>query len=295
MQGKELEERIEEVERRWLPDLKNYIREEFGRVFLPSHDHLHHWRVWKTGREILIHISVFNNTIDQDLAEGVLMACMFHDLGMIRTMDREHGRISREMFEAYITGRGSTPPRLMDEIAEAIEIHDRKGEHIFPEIPVEDKPSVATILSLADDLDAMGTNGIYRYAEIYLHRDMPLEKLGIEVLANLSSRYATLAKICFTCPALLNQHRQQYSEVISFYDKYNQQILSDPNPRTAISGHIGVINLIRQLSIEKKIPPADFARHCNPEQNGRILINYFNQLAKLYEEYNQDFDRPNPH
>jgi len=294
MPENKVQEWIEEVERRWLPDLKGYIESEFKTVFLPSHDHLHHLRVWHILREMLLKVADFNNYIDFQLVEGALIAALFHDLGMVRTTSREHGLISRNLCEAYFNRLDGPVPSHLPEILIAIEVHDRKGDYGFPLVMVDERPSLDTLLTVADDLDALGTIGIYRYAEIYLHRSIPLDKLGMEVLENLTERFANLHRTCHTCPSLLNKYKPLYSEVISFYDRYNQQILSDPSPETTESGHIAVVNLINNLSIQKKISPERFKDFVSFEKNGRVVNDFFNKLSNDYQEYLQDFYGPLP-
>ncbi len=281
---------INEAESKWLTVLKKYIKEEFSKVFLPSHDHLHHLRVWNISKELLLTISEFNNLINKELIEGALISAMFHDLGMIKTRGKEHGLLSRKLCQTYFNENNTGIPPLFPEILNAIEVHDRKGDYCFPPFEPGSVPSLDTILTVADDLDALGTNGIYRYAEIYLHRDIPVEKLGIEVLENLSGRFANLSYTCQTCPSLLKKYKPLYSEVISFYDKYNQQILSDPVPVTTFSGHIGIINLIRKLSLTNKIGPEFFHLYVSFEENGRIVYEFFRKLKEEYEGYRRDFD-----
>jgi len=283
---------ITEAELKWLPELKPYIRQEFSRIFLPSHDHLHHLRVWKISCRLLTSISVFNTSITRSTVEATLIASMFHDLGMVMDYSKDHGKVSRNMCENYFSERNLPLPALFEDILNAIEVHDRKGDYDFPEIPVTSDLPLDTLLTVADDLDALGTVGIYRYAEIYLKRGIAPEHLGIEILGNLTARYSNLAKTCRICPSVLRHFTPLYNEVISFYDKYNQQILADPNPVSTRSGHIGVINLIRQLSLEQHIPPAGFFEHVNKNDNGMVAYLFFSKLKNEYEAYSADFDNP---
>ncbi len=68
------------------------------------------------------------------------------------------------------------------------------------------------ILSVADDLEAMGTIGIYRYAEIYLLRDISLENWGNASWKMQQTGFRTSAKavsclpITYEVPSRKNMH-----------------------------------------------------------------------------------------
>ena len=55
------------------------------------------------------------------------------------------------------------------------------------------------ILSVADDLDAFGYTGIYRYSEIYLTRGISPKEIGNLIRENASRRYHNFEKIFGFC------------------------------------------------------------------------------------------------
>jgi hypothetical protein len=98
---------------------------------------------------------------------------------------------------------------------------------------------------VADDLEALGTIGIYRYAEIYLQRGIPLRELGNRILENVKTRFENLSYGCPLCARVVEKYRQQYDEIRLFYEQYNLQLKSISQPETVSSGPLGVINYIR--------------------------------------------------
>jgi hypothetical protein len=244
--GTQLEIWIDRAERNWLEVLYLHAEQQFRGCSLPSHDHSHHLRVWNLCKVLLREISALNSNIDQALVEGVLIAAFFHDLGMVRSLSEEHGRLGSDLCRNWFRDQELDPPGNFPEILRAIELHDRKGEPVYGPFRPEVPPEILGILTVADDLEALGTIGIYRYAEIYLQRGLPLEELGSRVLANAKSRFEMFRESCRLCPALIRKYLPQYEELNSFYMEYNLQLQSVSEPGEVRSGPLGVINYIRR-------------------------------------------------
>lgn len=104
---------------------------------------------------------------------------------------------------------------------------------------------------MADDLEAMGTIGIFRYAEIYLLREIPLMELGNRILANAKTRFENLLTGCRLCGGVVKESRKQYDELRLFFEQYNLQLEGISQPETVISGPLGVINYIRSAGSGK--------------------------------------------
>jgi hypothetical protein len=280
----ELEIWIEDAENRWQGPLIAHAREVFSGTFLPSHDHTHHQRVWNISRALLEQIDAFSSHLDASLVEGLIVAAMFHDLGMAVIRDKEHGRVSREMCEAYFHANKLDPPARYGEVLDAIERHDIKEDRVYFGITAEEPPDLLTLLSLADDLEALGAIGVYRYSEIYLARGMKLKELGVNVLGNASTRFNHVSKSCAMCPHILRDYRSEYTYLVSFYDRYNQQLLVETDPENVKSGYIGIVNTIRRLSVEGRTRPEDF--HAVVEKNDppKLLTDFFSQLKEDLEK-----------
>jgi hypothetical protein len=186
-----------------------------------------------------------------DLVEGVLIASFFHDLGMAQSTREDHGRLGRELCQSWFSESVHRPPAEFASILEAIEQHDTKEARIYPEAGTP--PGILGILSVADDLEAMGIIGIYRFAEIYLLRDIPLELLGSRILENAEKRIRNLTTSGIFSRTM-GEHRQQFEELTHFYTQYQQQWVSVEGPETVAVGQLGVINYIRKRSLEGKSP-----------------------------------------
>lgn len=227
-----------------------YAKKLSRTVVLPSHDHTHHLRVWNLCKLLLLEISSFNSKMDQSMVEGVLIAAFFHDLGMFSSIREDHGRLSREICELWFRESGQEEPERYTEILKAIEFHDRKEEQIYDSFQPDKWPEILGILSVADDLEALGIIGIYRYAEIYLMRDIPMEELGSRILENVRSRFEKIEEGCRLCPDLLEAYRKQYKDLYKFYSEYNLQLKNTSNSYQVSSGPLGVINYIRSQGLD---------------------------------------------
>jgi HD superfamily phosphodiesterase len=242
---------IDRAEATWLDVLYENAKVLFQDNLLPSHDHTHHLRVWNLCKTLLREIATFNSRIDQSLVEGVLFAALFHDLGMATSTREDHGSLGSERFLKWFQDRGTTKPKRFDEITRAIELHDRKDLQIYESFSSEASPEILGILSVADDLEALGIIGIYRYTEIYLKRDIPLEELGNRILANVKSRFEHLSDGCQLCKHLLEKYGQQYDELCHFFELYSLQLKTVPKIESESSGPLGVINYIRKQGLDK--------------------------------------------
>jgi HD superfamily phosphodiesterase len=236
---------IGRAEASWLDELYANAESLYRNTSLPSHDHTHHLRVWNLCKKLLREIAPFSSPIDQLLVEGVLIAAFFHDLGMVYSTRPDHGHLGAELCMEWFMDGGRERPGNFKEILRAIELHDRKDEQIHGTFQRETPPEILTILSVADDLEALGIIGIYRYAEIYLRRGIPLEDLGDRILANASARFHNISRACLPCKHMIENFRPQYEELSHFFENYNKQLRSVSRADGLRSGPLGVINYIR--------------------------------------------------
>jgi hypothetical protein len=274
---------IRRAEEKWLPLLKDHGKYLFSETFLPSHDHTHHQRVWNIARALLEQVSTFNKHLDPSLVEGLIIAVWFHDTGMVVTREKEHGRISRELCESFFHEKKLQRPERFGEVLNAIEKHDIKDDRACFGITPDEPPDLLTLLSLADDLEALGVTGVYRYAEIYLLRGMEMRELGVNVLGNAASRFGHFIQCCAMFPQLIRNYRREYRYLVSFYDGYKRQLMIEKDPERARTGYLGVVNAIRRLSVEGKTRPEDFLAEVEKTGPGRMVIGYFTRLKEELE------------
>ena len=273
---------INQAEDTWLSPLYSNAESLFSDAFLPSHDHTHHQRVWNLCKSLLQEISRMNSSIDPSLVEGLLIAAFFHDLGMVYSTREDHGKLGGELCKTWFRDKGIAFPHRFEEILEAIELHDIKEKGSYSKINRSDQPRILSLLSIADDLEAFGTIGIYRYAEIYLLRNISLAQLGDRILANAEARFQNLQESCELYPSIIAKHQMEYDILRDFYQLYNIQLHKEAIPEEVLVGHLGVINYIRALGLEKQNGPESF-----PDllKNEDTLVNtYFRTLKNELEK-----------
>jgi hypothetical protein len=274
---------IIKAEQKWLHRLQLHVSALFDMKFLPSHDQSHHLRVWNICKTLLPEIAGFNEMMDQDLVEGLIIAAWFHDTGMSLSIGKEHGALGRELCERFLNGQELPRPLRAAELLEAIERHDLKEEPVYGEFGAGTPPGILALLSVADDLEAMGLIGIYRYTEIYLNRGIPLKELGFQVLENAGKRFRNIVSSCRQCGPLVKTYHQQYNELAVFFDAYNRQLLAESDPAVVYCGHVGIVNYIRKWSVEAGVRPEHYLQELEGIEPGAIVQTYFNQLKNELE------------
>lgn len=258
--------------------LHKHAEDLFSGAFLPSHDHTHHRRVWNICKKLFIEMDRSNLLLDQSLVEGVLIASYFHDLGMVISTREDHGILGREICETYFNNQTLDPPSRYDEILLAIEAHDNKEEATWTAIQPGDPVDILNILSIADDLDALGVIGIYRYIEIYLKRNITLADLGNRVLGNAGIRYKNISERCIHFPLLMKEYGEHYARLVGFFNHYNEQLLLESDAEEVFRGHVGIVNHIRILGVEGETRPEDYIKEISRGNADSIITKYFTEL-----------------
>jgi HD superfamily phosphodiesterase len=171
--------KIEQAEDKWLHLVKVYLSKLFKDCWLPSHDIKHHERVWKNA-------CFLDHTInDEHFYEKLLIACFFHDVGLTVTKDKSHGLESRRFCERFLQVSHQMVDFETEQLLEAIENHDDKD---YSSLMQAQSNHLLDVLAVADDMDAFGALGVYRYIEIYLLREVH-EQLNQKILNNALKRY----------------------------------------------------------------------------------------------------------
>jgi HD superfamily phosphodiesterase len=282
MMENEAEILINRAESQWLESLEEHVESLFTDRFLPSHDHTHHKRVWNISKRLIREISRSDRQLNYPLVEGVLIAAWFHDLGMIQTTGESHGKEGSEMCREFLMERSLMKPDSMEEIIDAIREHDIKDERIYKRILPGHTPDILTILSIADDLDALGIIGIYRYSEIYIERGMDLKELGMRVLKNANTRFLNL-NACHMCDELILSYEKEWKELVSFFEHYLGQLPDSGDPTEILSGPIGVVNHIRTQSMERHVRPERLYEMIPEKETDPYVIQFFSRLRNELE------------
>jgi HD superfamily phosphodiesterase len=174
------------AEQKWLSLVKDYIGKISACHWMPSHDLGHHLRVWNNASTLLRNIKI----IEPYFVEKLFLACLFHDTGLTITNSNSHGLESRQACEQFLLTHSGMVLFETDSLLEAIEKHDDKEYSTQQSIL---KKTILNVLSVADDLDAFGALGAYRYMEIYLLRGIKKD-ITNQIRVNASKRYAHCLK-----------------------------------------------------------------------------------------------------
>ncbi|MCU0458035.1 MAG: HD domain-containing protein [Bacteroidales bacterium] len=198
--------------------LSGECRNLFSDTDIPSHDHLHHERVWHNAILLLEKLYGAWMASDPGLAEKAIIASYFHDTGLTINRGPDHGSESRHICEAFLATRDiSASDRL--EILEAVEMHDNKD---YP--GNSDPATLAAILSVADDMDAFGETGIERYKEIYEMRGVAEEEMPGIIVPNVISRFRHLESTYNMFPDLVQEMRARAEIVINHFSGKPEEI-----------------------------------------------------------------------
>jgi len=286
----EITEWIRKAEQKWLKILFSYCRDLFRDVYLPSHDHHHHLRVWHFTRELLRKFCENNSNLTYQFVEGLMIAVFFHDTGMSVTYGVKHGTESTRICRNFFHENKIPPPPDFTEILDAIENHDEKeyGESAG-RIKSLRYPSMNKLLNISDDLDAFGYTGIYRYAEIYLLRHIPAERLAGMVLKNLAGRFEHLSSSTTDLTNFMAHHYKRYEITRLFFDDLKKQ--TENIQPGELYGPIKVIRIIHEKIIVDRKHPADVIREIDQFEQDEYTLTFFRYFQEEETMYRNLFRR----
>lgn len=238
---------IHNAEKKYLNLLEDFFARTWGETKLWSHDLDHHRRVWQFARELLATVSGSIDSCPQISPEKLIVACYLHDLGMSADPGADHGILSSHLCKRFLAENNLSESQFAETLS-AIENHDNK------EIPyASSQNQTLKILTAADDLDAFGFIGIYRYSEIYLARGIPTERIGFMIRENAGLRFKNFQTAFCSDYALITKHSERYFILDDFFSAYNNQVpgyrFGNQNP----SGYCGVIEYLNETGIKKDI------------------------------------------
>ena len=212
---------IEFAEKEYRQLLEEFFIDKWGKNTLYSHDIDHHRRVWQYAKELLNYISSDVKNDEPLFPQKLLIACYLHDLGMSVDPEVRHGIHSRELCRLFLL-KNSLAESDNGDVLDAVEHHDDKEykTHGF------NNNVILKILSVADDLDAFGYIGIYRYLEIYIARNIRPEVIGYEIRKNALKRFQNIEQNFEKFPELIEKHRKKFLILDDFFAGYNKEINS---------------------------------------------------------------------
>ena len=216
---------------------ESFFTSAYPESFLFSHGIEHHRRVWNYAQEI-VEAGYINLSVDDYFISNLLVACYFHDIGMAENQGKNHGTASRKKCMEFLKAHKLNPDDYQEAL-DAIEFHDDKTYRAS-----KTSNQTLAILSVADDLDAFGFIGIYRYADIYLRRNINKTDIGKMVLENAAGRFQNFIRNKKSDNAFFEKHTKRYDILNQFFLCYNEEIKCT---NTELSGYGGVIEIINSL------------------------------------------------
>jgi HD superfamily phosphodiesterase len=258
--------------------LYQYLKELFSENPLPSDDQEHHLRVWKYAERICYELAKTNIKVKEDDLEALIIACFFHDAGLSTSHGEDHGREGKILCEKFLDSNKISTARRFD-ILEAVHNHDDKRYPTIKNITLGKKLNILSVLSIADDLDAFGIIGVYRYSEIYLLRSIHMEDLGLKVIANLSGRFNHFMSNCSSFPELVKEHAPRYSETEKFFRNYNLQLRRiEEGEANHESGPVGIVKHIFRQVIMSPSSMDEICENIYSSTEDPVITTFFRRL-----------------
>lgn len=268
------------TENKFLPILFDHCRSVFSGLHLPSHDHLHHMRVWYYAKDLLQELSNTGKQFDSDQAGLLILAVFFHDTGLTKTLNEDHGLESLKICKNFLEKNKGLFPFDVNNALRAIEFHDKKESQIL--LSGQSVTDTLKILSLCDDIDAYGSIGILRYTEIYLLRGISYSDLPARVLKNITSRFNLLSAQDWVPELFSSKHKARYRYSLEFFQKMqNNPVSSD----VYIKSHY-ILKSYMDNVYHKKAGMLKFARSLNKSSDFKTRVFGSNLLTDMQQSIN---------
>jgi HD superfamily phosphodiesterase len=264
---------IESAEKQFKQILEEFFISVFHEKSFSSHGIDHHRRVWNYAKEFLKLIPFRNKVKTTNLPSKLIVACYLHDIGMSIDPGIKHGKLSRDLCLQFLA-KNNFPENDWADVLEAIENHDNK-EYSSNESMNE----LLTILSVADDLDAFGLTGAFRYIEIYLAREIELDRIGYMIRENAQKRYDNFIKTFGSVDELVVKHWERYYLLDMFFSKYNEQLPTYHFGTNQPSGFCGVAEIIK-YTMNNSLQIKDFYTEPEKYTNDPLIKWFLVELGK---------------
>lgn len=271
----DLSYRIASAERDLKKNLENFFSLVFGTTNLASHGLDHHRRVWKYAKGLIQIPEISGSANDETLPEKLLIASYIHDLGMSVDSGPKHGAVSSHLCEEFLRTY-NMPLNDYKDVIYAILNHDNKDYS-----PILHSSKLLSILSVADDMDAFGFIGIYRYLEIYLIRKIPFDLLGYRIQENVTSRFVNLSKNYSFLLSFSDEQRLRFETVNTFFTNFNRQLESEGfgSGNHEPSGYCGVAKLI-EIGISENLTLTELFELAGGYSSDKDISLFFSGLKK---------------
>jgi hypothetical protein len=202
---------IKSAEQQYRQILEGFFISVYDEPALPSHGITHHRRVWNMARELLFIMGKHNIKIEPCLPRCLIIAAYLHDIGMTVNHGPRHGHHSADLCLKFLEAHNLSESDFPG-LRAAIEGHDDKDY-----TNASKELNLKTILSVADDLDAFGTIGIYRYMEIYGLRGVKPGLMGPRIRENAGKRFDNFRNLFSFDTPLIERHETRHKILDEFF------------------------------------------------------------------------------
>jgi HD superfamily phosphodiesterase len=252
--------------------LEEFFISQYDEKLLPSHGIDHHRRVWSYAKEISILLNSHNLIKDSLLPSKLIIACYMHDIGMSVDPGFIHGKLSRDLCIRFMEKNRIEEADYPD-VLYAIENHDNKEYK-----STSDRSDLLSILSVADDLDAFGFIGIYRYSEIYLTRGINYSDIGKMISDNAKKRFENFVSSYGFEDSLVPKHKKRFNILENFFDEYNKQVSVYEFESDRPAGYCGVVEILKEIVL-KKMTLEDVCRESWKYSKDPVIQWFFNEFV----------------
>jgi HD superfamily phosphodiesterase len=263
---------IESAESKFKPILEEFFISVFNEKTLSSHGIDHHRRVWGYSKELFNLLAPQKPDSFTHLIPKLIISSYLHDIGMSVETGIRHGKHSKDLCIRFLI-KNSLPLNDFQDILDAVENHDNK--EYSGDTNVND---LLKILSVADDLDAFGFTGIYRYSEIYLMRGIDLSEIGTLIKKNAANRFDNFVRSFGFNEEYVIKHKKRYKILDSFFEEYNKQVPGYNFGGSAPSGYCGVIEVFTDI-LNNRIELKEICRYPDMYSTDSLINWYFKELA----------------
>mgnify|MGYP001213512624 CR=1 FL=1 len=273
-------EKISSSEQKWLKPLYKYCKTLFETTHLPSHDAEHHLRVWLHCRGLIIELNKAGIKTTHDTIDKAIVACFFHDTGLTIDVGERHGFLGKKICEDFFIKNPSLHVPDITNVLEAIEMHDDKSKKENTLTTPYTMKTILRLVSAADDLDALGFIGVFRYIEIYLKRGISDQQIPQKVIQNLRNRFANFLNTYSSLHKYTDKQKIRYKETVDFFSELDALFQQESRVEDC---KLDVFNILKEnLVVNKNGINETIENTLKSSTKGCTLI-YFSKLRNELE------------
>ncbi len=273
-------EKINSSEQIWLKPLYKHCKFLFKKTHLPSHDAEHHLRVWLHCRGLIIELHKAGIKATHDTIDKAIVACFFHDTGLTLDVGEKHGYLGRKLCENFFNQNKHLKVPDLEEVLDAIEKHDDKSKKIAAVSTHYTMKSILSLVSAADDLDALGYIGVFRYTEIYLKRGIPDREIPKKVTVNLRNRFTNFLNTYSGLHKYSDKQKFRYKETYDFFSDLGSLFYQES---TIQDSQLEVFRVLKDCLIQRQLGINETIEETLQKNSKGYALGYFSKLRNELE------------